>query len=357
MTIRGVLIEIAYRRLGSISVSPDGFEEVKKRVEEVWIGELPSPSVPPSTGAVDGSRNRKDFSGYVVYALGAASAVFTGEEPCSLEFDADVDLLKPYEYSDSRLRTLMGILEFKRALSVLPEVSLLLLDGSVVGALLRPSSFFHELDRNSHLKERALELFERELKENYSLKGINAKEFYSQIASEYSGREYAVVSGYLEYLEYLYTVYLLLKRASEERKTVVAVSKRSESRHYGLDKLLPDVAVLNLLDLPPGYTEPVEYSITGEEKFQYPGEFEELLRSFRFTVSFVKLRNWVHKVEVFGNLPFDEAVGYLNYYSVSGYPFPLAEVHRSVKIKSSDLEEVLRILKLRGITGREGLGE
>ena len=356
MTIKGILVEVAYKRLGSISPSPDGLEKVREKVAELWRGELPPPSAPSSAAAVDGSRNRKDFAGYVVYALGAASMVFRGGEPGGLCIDADVDLLKPYEYSDSRLRTLMGILEFKRALSVLSEVDLLLLDGSVIGALLRPVAFFHEIDRNGELKKKAVALFE-ELKEVYSTGKINSKEFYRRVAEEFSGREYAVVSGYLEYLEYLYTIYLLLERAKREGKAVISVSKRSDSRHYELDNLLPDIAVLNLLNLPSGYSEPVSLSLTEEEKFYYPGEFEELLRSFEFTVSFVKPGDWVYKVEVFGDVDFGSALSYLNYYSVSGYPFPLAEVHRSVKITSADLEEVLRILKLRGITGREGLGE
>jgi NurA-like 5'-3' nuclease len=52
-----------------------------------------------------------------------------------------------------------------------------------------------------------------------------------------------------------------------------------------------------------------------------------------------------------------EALKVLVYYQVRGYPFPLREVHRRVKITRSDMEEVIRILKHRGITGREGLGE
>ena len=360
LTIRGVLIEAAYRKLGAVSISPDGLEEVLKRVKELWR-ELPSPTPPKSAGAVDGSRNRKEFSGYVVYAVGAASAEFNGSDPVGLEIDADVDLLKPYEYSDSRLRILMGILEFKRALSILPQVSLLMLDGSVIGALVRPPSFYHEVSVNGGVKERVWELFE-ELEENYSTDRINSKDFYGKIQREFSGRDYAVAAGYLEYLEYLYTIYLLLKEAKEKGKRLVAVSKRSDSRLHSLDRLLPDIAVLNLLNLSPGYLEPkFGKRVDEEKKFKYPGKFDQLLRLFSFTVSFVKLRDWVHKVEVLENSEldgdFEEVLSYLNFYSVSGYPYPLAEVHRSVKITSADIEEVLRILRLKGVTGREPLGE
>ncbi len=359
MTIRGVLIEAAYRRLGTVSLSPDGLDEVLERVKELWR-ELPSPAPPERAGAVDGSRNRKEFSGYVVYAVGAASATFKGSDPEDLEIEADVDLLKPYEYSDSRLRILMGILEFKRALSLLPEVSLLMLDGSMLGALVRPPSFYHEVEKG--IREVVEELFE-ELKERYSPGKINSKEFYSRFPKRISGRDYAVAAGYLEYLEYLYTIHLLLKRAKDEGKLLVAVSKRSDSRLHSLDRLLPDIAVLNLLNLPPGFTEP-EFGrkVDTERKFKYPGEFDDLLRSFEFTVSYLKLGEWVHKLELLETSEnrlksFERALSHLNFYSVSGYPYPLAEVHRSVKITSSDVEEVIRILKLRGITGREALGE
>lgn len=360
MTIRGVLIEAAYRRLGTVSISPEGLEEVLKRVKELWR-ELPPPASPGPAGAVDGSRNRKEFSGYVVYGLGAASLTFNGYDPVSLEIDADVDLLKPYEYSDSRLRILMGILEFKRALSILPEVSLLMLDGSVMGALIRPPSFYHEVSAEKDVKEKVWKLFE-ELEENYTTGRINSKDFYTRIQNEFSGRNYAVAAGFLEYLEYLFTIYLLLEEVKREGKCLVAVSKRSDSRLHSLDRLLPDIAVLNLLNLPPGYLEPKQgRRVDEEKKFKYPGKFDELLREFAFTVSFVKLGDYVHKVEVLEtpnlNRGFEEVLSHLNFYSVSGYPYPLAEVHRSVRITSADIEEVLRILKVRGITGREVLGE
>ncbi len=360
MTIRGVLVEAAFRKVGTVSISTDGFDGVLEKVMELWR-ELPPSAPPSSAGAVDGSRNRKEFSGYVVYAVGAASATFNGDDPSGLEIDADVDLLKPYEYSDSRLRILMGILEFKRALSTLSRVSFLMLDGSVIGALVRPPSFYYEISDNGEIREKVWELF-KELKENYSTGRINAKDFYSEIQKRFSGREYAVAAGYLEYLEYLYTMYRLLKEAQDKGKLLVAISKRSDSRLHSLDPLLPDIAVLNLLNLPPGYIDPkCGRGIDEEKKFRYPGEFNDLLRQFTFTVSYLKLGDWVHKVEVL-ELPgagsrFEEALSYLGFYAVSGYPYPLTEVHKSVKISSKDIDEILRILKLRGITGREPLGE
>ena len=360
LTIRGVLIEAAYRRLGKVSISPNGLDRILERVKGLWR-ELPPSATPGSVGAVDGSRNRKEFSGYVVYAVGAASVTFNGGKPSGVEIDADVDLLKPSEYSDSRLRILMGILEFKRALAVLPEVSLLILDGSVIGALIRPPSFYHEVSGNGEIREEMWKLFEK-IEEIYSTDRINAKDFYNEIQKKFSGRDYAVAAGFLEYLEYLYTIYLLLKEVRENGKCLVAVSKKSDSRLHFLDTLLPDAAVLNFLNLPPGYLEP-KYGkrVDEEKKFKYPGKFDDLLRTFEFTVSFVKLKDQVNKVEVLelpeGDGRFEEVLGYLNFYSVSGYPYPLIEVHKSVKITSEDIEEVIRILKLRGITGREPLGE
>jgi len=317
---------------------------------------LPKESPPISAVGVDGSRNKKVYAGYVVYALGAASLLFEGSNQKELEIVGDVDLLKPEEYSDARLRSLMGILEYKRALSSLPKTNLLFLDGSIVGALIRPNVFLYEVERKREIGKFVEELFE-ELSFLYSEGSINSKELYRRISERFSGEEYVVACGYLEYLEYLLTVYRLLEKAYREGKCLISVSKKSSSRIYELDSVLPDIAVLNLFQPPPGYSEPVEFSIEREKKFRFPGGFDDVFRQFRFKTFFLKLREGVYKVELFGDLSVEEAVSFMRFYDVSGYNFLLKEVHSRVRITSADMDDIIRELGFRGITGREALGE
>jgi len=53
----------------------------------------------------------------------------------------------------------------------------------------------------------------------------------------------------------------------------------------------------------------------------------------------------------------ERALAVLKYYSVKGYPYPLREVHDLVKIRNYDLELTVNLVKHRGVTGRESLGE
>ncbi len=355
MTIKGALLEVAFGKKPLRLASPQELQNLREQVEKRWQSPPPSPVLPELVGAVDGSRNKREFAGYVVYAIGAASIVFKRGKIENIEIDADIDILRPSEFSESRLRTLMGILEFKRALSVLSEVSVLFIDGSIAGAILRPSVLVNRVEEDGNFRSQVWEIF-GELKKSYSHRGVDSKKFYSSVANSFLPENYAAACGYLEYLEYLYTIYSLLKTAYDSGKGIISVSKRSDSRHY-FNNILPDIAILNSLDLPPGYLEPEISSIGSEEKHKFPGDFDKLLRQFKYSFSFIKLRDTTYKVETYGRISIEEALSYLNFYAVSGYPFPLSEVHRTVKISSSDFEEILRILGVRGITGREGLGE
>ncbi|TCK06678.1 DNA double-strand break repair nuclease NurA [Phorcysia thermohydrogeniphila] len=356
MAIKRYLIETALRKKDRLKLIEGNYATLEERVWEVWISELPEEFRPDSTVAVDGSRNRKSFAGYVLYAVGAGSVLYRdGQRVKGGErFLVDIDLLKPEEYSDARIRILMGILEFKTALLNCDSVSYILLDGSIVGAMVRPSVFNQEVP--PELKAKVEELFKDFLVPNFSLSSefpIDSARYYGELKKFASGREFAVVAGYLEYLEYLYSLYLLLKKGVDK---IISVSKHSDSRNYSFDPLLPDVAVLNSLDLPPGYTKPIRVSVTKEKKFKFPEKFEEKLRGFEFYSFFFRLpKGSVLKVET--ALKPQDALSILRYYAVRGYPYPLRDVHELVKIKSSDVEFTVELLKHRGVTGRESLGE
>jgi NurA-like 5'-3' nuclease len=355
MAIKRYLIETALRKRDRLRLIEGNYAALEEKVWKVWTTELPEEFRPDSTVAVDGSRNRKSFAGYVLYAVGAGSVLYRGGQRVKGEnFLVDVDILKPEEYSDARIRILMGILEFKAALLSCDDVSYVLFDGSIVGAMVRPSVFNQEVPRE--LKEKVEDLFSESLVHSFSLSKefpIDSAKFYGELKKFASGREFALAAGYLEYLEYLYSLSLLLKRSVGK---IISVSKHSDSRNYSFDPLLPDVAVLNSLNLPPGYTKPVKVSVTKEKKFKFPLKFEEELRDFEFNSFFFRLpKGNVFKVET--ALEPERALAVLKYYSVKGYPYPLREVHDLVKIRNSDLELTVNLVKHRGVTGRESLGE
>jgi len=353
MAIKRYLVETALRKREKLKLIEGNFSSLEEKAWEIWVSELPEESLPDSTLAVDGSRNRKSFAGYVLYTIGAGSVLYREGQRVKggEEFLVDIDLLKPEEYSDTRIRILMGILEFKTALLSCDNVSYILLDGSVIGAIVRPSVFNQEI--SPELKGKVEELFWSSLVPNFSLSGVDSSKFYGELRKIASGREFAVVAGYLEYLEYLYSLSRLLERGGNK---IISVSKHSDSRNYSLDPLLPDVAVLNSLDLPPGYTKPVKISVTREKKFKFPEKFEEKFRGFEINSFFFRLpKGSVLKVET--AVEPERALSILRYYAVRGYPYPLRDVHELVKIKNTDVEFIVELLKHRGITGRESLGE
>ncbi|MEO2069031.1 MAG: DNA double-strand break repair nuclease NurA [Desulfurobacteriaceae bacterium] len=352
MGIKRFLIETALKKRETLNLKSSEVKRFQELAEQIWIPFDPEPNVVPVVYAVDGSMNKKEFAGQLVYAIGAGSVLFeNGKEANKEGYEVDIDILKPEEYSDARLRMLMGILEVKEALKVVDKSSIIFIDGSIVGSVIRPTVFSYEI--NEEIEKRVEDLF-NELIEDFSLGEITSKKFYKRIEEFAKGKEFPVAAGYLEYLEYLYSLYLLLEKGSEK---IVAISKRSDSRNYQLDSILPDITVLNYADLPVGYSEPKEIKIHKEKKFKFPIEFEEKLRKYSFNSFFVRLPkgNGVYKVETM--ISVNVLFPILKYFAIRGYPYPLKVVHHRVKITKKDMDDIIYTLKVRGITGREALGE
>jgi len=347
MRIFSSLVEIALLRKEEFNFEDLSFN--RDEILKLWREELPPPApLEKSLCGVDGSRNKKSFAGYVIYAAGACSVELSPKEGlCGETFLAELDILKPDEYSDARLRILMGILEAKLALKAAREGKTVLIDGSLAGAVLRPSVFVYEVSEES--KKVAGELL-KELKRDFSLSGIDSKKFYPLIEREFS-QELPVLAGYLEYLEYLYSLKLLFE---EGEGRVISISKRSSSRNYGFDSVLPDITVLYLAKVPRGYSEPVEISLA-EKKFAFPREFEEFFKEKRLKSFFFRIKDGIFKCET--QMEAEEALSIITASEVGGYPLPLKEAHSRVKITRKDMEIILKELRHRGATGREALGE
>jgi len=332
-------------------------------LESFWVPFSDSSLEEPegTLSAVDGSRNYKAFVGFLVYAV-AATALFyrngrLSDDYFHLPF---VGVLKPEEFSDARLRILMGILELRAALSAGRKSDYLLIDGSFLGTVLRPTVFLHDPD--PRLREEVERLF---LEERPSLPPqdgeIISAELYKKVFSlTTQPQEAAAAAGYLEYLEYLSAAAELYGSC---RQKLVAVAKRSNSRDYSLHPLLPDAAVLNHLPLPPGYSLPkLKRGIEGADKFKFPDLFNKKggpLRNLELNTFFLKLSPSGQVLKVETGLEPEEAVRVLRAYSYEdrGYPIPLEHAHHSVKINKDVMERIVQELQIDAFTGREGLGE
>ncbi len=348
MRISSFLVERAIKTALDVELEKRAFS--LEKAKELWR-ELPSVvSEPYTVAGIDGSFNYREFVGYVVYAVGSVGVLYEKGKESEERFLAEIDALKPSEFHESRLRILMGTFEFKMAMKLASKVDFLLVDGSIIGDIVRPVVFNYELDEK--VKEWVESLFLKELIPSFVLDAFNSRKFFLDIAKKFSGREFAAACGYLEYLEYLLSIDKLLKFASEK---VVSVAKRSDSRIYGLDTIFPDIYVFTSPEIPPGYSIQVSVPVSKEKKHRLPLFFEDSLRDYCFNVFYFKSSGGsALKVESVRDQ--EDVLKVLKFYSVvKGYPLPLREAHRRVKITGDDMKRVLSIVSHRGISGREAL--
>ena len=317
----------------AVSLCP---EQVEEKLKNLWVQCIPE-GVPERVAGVDGSRNSANFAGYTIYAVGAGCVLYEGQGAPEETFLCDIGLLRGEKHPESRLHILMATLEFKVALKVCERVNCLLVDGSIVNAILKPTALTYQLEKQERV--RLEEAFWGKVVPNYTLNSLTS-------------RELGFEEAYMEYLEYLYTLLKLLRTCG---KKLVAVSKTSDSRAYALHEKLPDITVLNRLTLKPGYTKPIACALTQQKKFSLPEPFDRELRSYTFNTFFYRLKGNALKVETL--MQPEKALKVLAYYSVGGYPYPLAQAHRSVKITAKDMSTLISIVGLADKTGREFLGE
>ncbi len=355
MSVKAELIKKAYEAKNRIEKAVNEIGASENEVESIWNNYVPSSKPDLILGAVDGSRNYKEFLGYTVYAIASSSSLFYGGKIVNgwESYIVDVDILKPQEFSESRLTMLMGIIEAKEAIRAIRDgkTDYILLDGSFIGNVIRPAVFSFELSTAE--KEKLHKMFE-ELKKYFSTDKISSKSFHEKIYKDFEKRKFPAACGYLEYLEYLYSQSELILNF---RDKIISISKTSTSRLYEFESILPDIAVLNKLNLEPGYSKPLTVKMDREIKRGFPEIFEDIFRKLELKVSYVKFREFgnVYKVET--ALEPERIMDILEPYIVSGYPYPLKKAHDDVKISKDDMETVISILSTKGKTGREGVDE
>ncbi|OMH39991.1 DNA double-strand break repair nuclease NurA [Desulfurobacterium indicum] len=352
MSIKGYLFKAAAKKKNTINTDIEklSFQTLEK-AKELWKP-FRGKKINVSIGAVDGSLNKKEYLGFVVFAAAASSVFFNsdGKEENIESYNIDIDILKPLEYSESRVRLFMGILEMKELIKLNRErdPDILLVDGSIIGDIIRPISFTLQIEeKEKDYVEK--ELFPK-LKENFSFTSINAKNFYNEIIKNTAPNRFPVIAGYLEYLEYLLSIEKLLSEAGEK---VVAISKRSSSKIYNFDSVMPDIFIFQLANTEPGHSIPVKVTISPEKKYKFPEIFEKSFREREMNIFFAKFRSDIYKIET--TMKPEYVISALEKSIINSYPFPLKLAHDSVKIDNHTMEKIISILSIHFRTGREGV--
>ena len=363
-------------------------ESLTEAVREWWVSYDPRPNTPKSVGGVDGGQAVQEFQGFTVYAVSAASIIYELSSgswlPKTLVL-ADVDVLTPPSVS-VRVSLYRETLEAKAgALAALSGVKLLLMDGSLRSVIIEPRprgegggvTFDRALQLmrrffGGDIAESLIEAVEAGLKDQDSLRRSPLAAGKVLRLERVPPRHRLDVATAAEYVEKLASYRALLKLACEEVE-LAYVSKRSRTSNYFVrlrrEKLLPsDIMMFQHLTSEPGFSKP----ILPEERRVLKhvpgvGGFKEFFSSLKVWVTYVRLVEGgpVLRVEipVLGDTPLSEGrvkslLDMMAGVSADGYPYPLHEADKVVRVPRSTLSIIVNSLGLQPyLSGREVLEE
>ena len=305
-----------------------------------------------SIAAGDGSINKKNFMGFIFYAIDAECLVFN-EELIKIA-SSEIDIIPHHDFVEDRLRSYMGIFEVKNALRSFREheIDYLMFDGSIMGNLIRPIPMEKRLkgEIKEEIKLKYLPKLKRELNSDLekSQVGITSSKFSEKI-EEFEDPASAMI--YMESLENLLTI----KELMQHERSVIGISKTSTNREYFKYKI-PDMAIFDRYSREQGFTKPKHMKI---DKHDFPVE-NDFFKGLTFTIFYARLEN--HKNILKFELPYkaDEedikrTLRIIKNKSAEGYPLLLKKAHNDVVIKKTDLERLSKIIGLMEKSGREML--
>lgn len=291
-------------------------------------------------GAEDGSANYRKYKSLVFYAVNAVALVFDGEV---LEYGySDIDLLYPFRKVESRVSLYRSILEVKASLKALEKTDVFLIDGSILSdlvALKMPEG----LDKKE--KKEVIELLPE-------LGEVNAPLASKEFADKIRGEKRLEKILFLEYLEYLDAVQVLIEKG---RDKLVGISKTSSRAELG--EGMPDMAVYEEATSAAGYSQAIRTPLN--KRFPVYGEvFSSLVPMFTTCYARLEDKKGVLMVDFPRDVKEREIEKILNVIrstSVMGYPYPLRRAHREVVITDKDIRRFSRALGITEKTGREVL--
>lgn len=294
-----------------------------------------------SVAGVDGSMNYKIFQDFALYGVSSTAVVNDGNGLINCNF-GDINLMPPNPFLRDRIRLRMSIFELKTGINALVDrkAEYLLLDGSLIGNIVRPPAFESRLSYG----------IKNELIDRYSflIKNCNFKEvevytdrLEDEISSNYRKKRFEVFT-YIEYLEHLSTLAYLLENHGNK---IIAISKESTSHNIFEDRL-PDIAIFNLVSKKEGRSDAYKVAIDVETKTSFP-ILEKFFRDISFNLIYARFQDNkpILRIETM-NPETEEILALIKNECVEGYPFILKKAHLDVLIKNQDIENIYNSLSV-----------
>ncbi len=341
-------------------ISDEIIESLEKEIEEIYRRaweftekieewkEIPS-AVDCTACGVDGSRGVERLSGVILYAI---SAVGVGDEIREM---SEITTLRLHSNVEERIRLHMHTSEFR--VGCFAEEDIVLVDGSLRGAFIRPASYpedVNELYRNyeitnfvgdfvevleEHFKDIERDLRTGKAKKNYL---ISRTEFLKQIENSYRIRESRLEDFTIlaEYIEYLHALNRLLD------KRVFFVAKSFYTHEFNVDvcdSAIIDVFALKNFGFPksgylvfkPSFKKSLPWFVRENRRI-----FKNLFREVNS--AFVRLEDGcnLYLLETTEEVK-DEVLAKLKGIEINGYPIPLLQAHKIANIKRGELQNLI----------------
>lgn len=403
------LLELALRRKDKIvrAIQQLSSEEYRAIAEENWVEYSPTPNPPESITAVDGSSLTLELRDTSLYGV-KAYALTRHQSTVRHKYLGDVGVVTMAN-APGFARAFREICETKIALS--SSSRLVVVDGSIISLLINPEPLTRiGIKRGLQAAEDltgldvTVSLFDKLLEQAGELEKVDlyyGEPFISRLileealtvrgqAVEKTGSDPEAAYALIVFIEKLLSLRLLLDRTISEGRRLVYISKRSRSKEY-LRKLRAtgdgrffegrvsgptDMAVFSNYTRATGFSNPliveeVETIKTLPSEGVLRGLVRDYFENIGIILTYVRLAQDgpVLKLEI----PFNkssrvstssarevikEVMDMLAGESHNGYPYPLIQVDKLVKVTRQDLTQIAFSLGiLPSLTGREVLGE
>ncbi len=313
--------------------------------KKLWIEKEIKEGEKVPIAACDGSYNFKEFRGFTIYAVTSEALVF--DEKLKSIKACDIDILYPYKFTKERLRFYMHIFETKALLKALKHADIALLDGSIIGDIIRPLPF--RLNPKSEVKNEIKKEFLPKLEISNGIE-ISSRKFFKEIEERFE--EKAEAQSYLEYLEHL----LCMKELLKNNDKIVAIAKTSQATDYFKENI-PDIAIFEKSTHKQGYSSPIYGSIDARLKRSFP-ILDDFFRNIQFTIFYARLedRRNVLKFEIPKRISnVEKLLEKIKRICVEGYPYLLKKAHNDVLISNKEMEKIVKAFGFFERTGREVL--
>jgi hypothetical protein len=407
--LKEYLLELALRRKDKIvrAMQQLNNEEYRVMAEEKWVEYTPSPNPPESVTAVDGSSQILELRDASLYGVEAYALTRHGSA-VRHKYLGDVGVVTVAN-ALGFTRAFREICEAKTALS--SSSRLLVVDGSIISLLISPEPLTRiGIKRGLQAAEElagldvTVSLFDKLLEQAGELEKEDlyyGEPFISRLILEESltgggrdagktGSDPEAAYAFIVFIEKLLSLRLLLEKFMSGGRRLAYVSKRSRSKEYlrrlrgtgdggffkGRVSGPTDMAVFSNYTRTAGFSEPlIVEEVETIKDLPSEGVLRRLVRDYfeniGIILTYVRLAQDgpVLKLEI----PFDKSAGIsaararevvkevmdmLAGESHNGYPYPLIQVDKLVKVTGQDLTQIAFSLGiLPSLTGREVLGE